>query len=76
MVIEELLKVQKERAFTIMESYKDFLIKSSKDLLIKKSFTKEEFKNYASDIFDFSNDSRDSSKIDTNTNYYELLMKQ
>ena len=74
--VSRILKEQKKRAYNIIIKYKQFLIKSSKDLIQRKAFTQQEYKDYCGNIFDFSNDNRDKDKIDTNTNYYELLMNQ
>lgn len=70
--ISEILRYEKSRAIETLYRYRDFLIKSSRDLFEKKSFTAEEFKEYAAGVFQFKADL--STKVDISGNYYEKLM--
>jgi len=75
-VIMRILKEQKKRATAIVGSYKTFLIDASKKLIEKKQFSQQEFIEYSDGIFDFSNNQKNNSKIDTHTKYYDILMNQ
>lgn len=69
--IEIILKEQKKRAYDLVQQKKEFLIKSSRDLLEKKEFSKEEFEEYAKGEFTFKEDVGGEVR----GNYFELLHK-
>lgn len=72
--ISEILKYERMRAIDLVNKYRSFLIKSSKDLMERKSFSAEEFREYARGIFDLSENL--DNKVDISGNYYEKLMSQ